>query len=226
VLLQNNNKKGKSTNRWRNIDSSTASGERGAQWKRDQTEWCLAVWSGLERQVTIYWVTHVVNLEQHNSDEETKSWLPNLKRGSSRSKTAKPRDVRTDRQQIHVRSLFSLLVGTAVRDGSLYSAYSRTQTGRFEFSAWYPKRERRQQLKQSKRHYNGDWSNADMGSKNGKNNRLGLRSTWMHLDKESLNKAVLTMTVSPRAEYHCEDGGEQSYKSLYNYRATRSNREV
>ena len=184
------------------------------------------MWSGLERQVTIYWVTHVVNLEQHNSDEETKSWLPNLKRGSSRSKTAKPRDVRTDRQQIHVRSLFSLLVGTAVRDGSLYSAYSRTQTGRFEFSAWYPKRERRQQLKQSKRHYNGDWSNADMGSKNGKNNRLGLRSTWMHLDKESLNKAVLTMTVSPRAEYHCEDGGEQSYKSLYNYRATRSNREV
>ena len=47
----------------------------------------------------------------------------------------------------------------------------------------------------------------------------------MHLDKESLNKAVPTMTVSPRAEYHCEDGGEQSYKSLYNYRATRSNRE-
>jgi hypothetical protein len=43
-------------------------------------------------------------------------------------------------QQIHVRSLFSLLhvVGTAVRDGSLYSAYSRTQSGRFEFSAWYP----------------------------------------------------------------------------------------
>jgi hypothetical protein len=31
-------------------------------------------------------------------------------------------------QQIHVRSLFSLLVGTAVRDGSLYSANSRNQT--------------------------------------------------------------------------------------------------
>ena len=41
-------------------------------------------------------------------------------------------------QQIHVWSLFSLLVGTAVRDGSLHSAYSRTKTGRFEFSAWYP----------------------------------------------------------------------------------------
>ncbi len=31
-------KKGKSTNRWRNINSSIASGERGAQWKRDYTE--------------------------------------------------------------------------------------------------------------------------------------------------------------------------------------------
>ena len=41
-------------------------------------------------------------------------------------------------QQIHVRSLFSLLVGTAVRDGSLYSAYSRNQTAAFESSAWYP----------------------------------------------------------------------------------------
>ena len=53
-------------------------------------------------------------------------------------------------QQTHVRSLIPLLVGTAVRDGSLYSAYSRSQTDNFDSSAWYPKRERRQQLKQSK----------------------------------------------------------------------------
>ena len=134
--------------------------------KRDQTEWCLAMWSGLERQVTIYWVTHVVNLEQQNSDEETKSWLPNLKEVAADPKQRSHGMSGRIVQQIHVRSLFSLLVGTAVRDGSLYSAYSRTQTGRFEFSAWYPKRERRQQLKQSKRHYNGDWSNAHMGSTN------------------------------------------------------------
>ena len=153
------------------------------------------MWSGLERQVTKYWVTHVVNLEQQNSDEETKSWLPNLKEVAADPKQRSHGMSGRIVQQIHVRSLFSLLVGTAVRDGSLYSAYSRTQTGRFEFSAWYPKRERRQQLKQSKRHYNGDWSNADMGSKNGKNNRLGLRSAWMHLEKESLNNAVQTMTV-------------------------------
>ena len=53
-------------------------------------------------------------------------------------------------QKIHVRSLIPLLVGTAVRDGSLYSAYSRSQTDNFDSSAWYPNRERRQQLKQSK----------------------------------------------------------------------------
>ena len=41
-------------------------------------------------------------------------------------------------QKIHVRSLFSLLVGTAVRAGSLYSAYSRNQTASFDSSAWYP----------------------------------------------------------------------------------------
>ena len=51
-------------------------------------------------------------------------------------------------QQTHVRSLMPLLVATAVRDGSLYSAYSRSQTDNFDSSAWYPKRERRQQLKQ------------------------------------------------------------------------------
>ena len=42
-------------------------------------------------------------------------------------------------QKIHVRPLIPLLVGTAVRDGSRYSAYSRNQKDNFESSAWYPK---------------------------------------------------------------------------------------
>ena len=77
-------------------------------------------------------------------------------------------------QQIHVRSLF---LGTAVRDGSLHSAYSRTQTGRFESSAWYPNSGTTTTIEAEQATLNGDWGNAHMGSTNGKSNRFGLRST-------------------------------------------------
>jgi hypothetical protein len=54
-------------------------------------------------------------------------------------------------QKIHVRSFISLLVGTAVRDGSLYSAYSRNQMATLiPVPGIQTGNERRQQLKQSK----------------------------------------------------------------------------
>ena len=64
---------------------------------------------------------------------------------------------------------------------------------------------------------------AHMGSTRMERKSIRIEINMKAASKESLNKAVRTMTESPRAEYHWEDGREQSYKRLYNDRATRSN---
>ena len=51
------------------------------------------------------------------------------------------------------------MLGTAVRDGSLHSAYSRTQTGRFESSAWYPNSGTTTTIEAEQATLNGDWGN-------------------------------------------------------------------
>ena len=95
----------------------------------------------LGRLVAAYWVTHAVNMEQHETRHKKQvAATETSQRGSSRSKTAKPRDVRTD--------CTADRSGTAVRGGSLYSAYSRNQTAALIPVPGIQTRERRQQLKQ------------------------------------------------------------------------------
>ena len=89
--------------------------------------------------------------QQQKPDSETKSWLPRPYKVQEVAADPKQRSHGMSGrivQQIHVRSLFSLLVGTAVRDGSLYSAYSRNQTAALIPVPGIQTRERRQQLKQ------------------------------------------------------------------------------
>ena len=92
-------------------------------------------------------------------------------------------------QQIHVRSLIPLLVGTAVRDGSLYSAYSRNQTAALIPVPGIQTRERRQQLKQKQvtimvTEAMHTWA-AGM-----KEQLIKIEINMKATSKESLNKAV------------------------------------
>ena len=130
----------------------------------------------LGRLVAAYWVTHAVNMDSTKRDTRNKSRLPKPHKEvaadpKQRSHGMSGRIV----QQIHVRSLFSLLVRTAVRDGSLYSAYSRNQTAALTPVPGIHTRERRQQLMQSKRRYSGNDAMIH-GQQESKNNRSGLRS--------------------------------------------------
>jgi hypothetical protein len=81
--------------------------------------------------VAIYWVAHAVIMEQHER-------FRNLTRGSSISKTAKPRDVRTD-GTADPRSVPFLTIsgnGGARRKSPL--GLQQESNGSFESSAWYP----------------------------------------------------------------------------------------